>query len=483
LLLSFEKPVLFYDLNPQVLLRYFRINDPYRLIGLLAISLILFVPAIADAPPLSIPELKSILIGGKISHGAAPYTHLIDSTAPLTSWFYGLMDLVFGKSVLARHIVAFLIILAQSIYIGFVFINRKVFSESTYLPSLLFVILYSFSYDTLALTGELIGSGFLLLALNNLFKELEYRSKRDDIVLGLGLYISLASLSSFAYCIYFFGAGVILVVYSRRELRVFLLLLTGFALPHLLLISSYFMAGHTESLLQFYYTPNLQFRDVSLMNLTGLLYLSGVPILFLVMSLLILNREARFSKYQSQILQSMFLWLAFTIIQIMYAKGLRPQSLITAVPPISYFISNFLLLIRRRRIAEWSLWTLFLGVMLVSNLARYQRLPKIKYDRLQVSTETNKDINGKRIVVLGDNINYYQGNELATPFMDWRLSRSIFVDLDYYKNVIRIAEGFNEDLPDVIVDPEQLMRGVFGRIPYLKKHYRQERPGWYVRTN
>src|SRR5690606_19265605 len=150
-------------------------------------------------------------------------------------------------------------ILSQAIYIGLVFINRKVFSENTFVPALIFVIFFAFSYDTIALTGELLGMGFLLLALNNLFMELEFRTKRDDTVLGLGFYISLASLSNFDYAIYFLAAAIIVILYSRRDLRIFLLLLTGFALPHLLLMVIYFLAGHLESLLQYYYVPNLRF--------------------------------------------------------------------------------------------------------------------------------------------------------------------------------------------------------------------------------
>lgn len=464
------------------MLRYFRINDPYRLIGLLVIALFLFVPIIVEPPPMGIPELKSIMIGAKIKGGAIPYADLIDATAPLTTWFYGLTDLLFGKSMPARHILALIIIFSQAVYIGLIFIDRKVFSESTYVPPLLFIILFAFSYDTLALTGELIGSGFLLLALNNLFKELEFRSKRDEVVLGLGFYISLASLSSFSYCLYILAAGFIIVIYSRRDLRVFLLLLTGFTLPHLLLISSYFVAGEIDSLMLYYYVPNLQFSGLRLMDATGLITLSAVPLFFLLMSLLVLNREARFSKYQSQVLQSMFLWMAFSIIQVTYAKSLRPQSLITAIPGLCYFISYLLLLVRRRRLAEWGFWTLLLGVLSVSTLSRYGRLTRIDYGRLQVFGKAD-GVTEKRIVVMDTDLSPYLHNELATPFADWVLARSVFVDLDDYRNVIRVNEGFKDDLPDVIIDPDHYMTPVFDRIPGLKKHYRLASPGKYVRAD
>ena len=463
------------------MLRYFRINDPYRLIGLLVIAGILFIPAIVASPAISIPELRSLLIGEKVAQGAVPFVGIVDATGPLTSWIYGFVDLLMGRSIAGRHIVAFLAILSQAIYIGLVFINRKVFSENTFVPALIFVIFFAFSYDTIALTGELIGMGFLLLALNNLFKELEFRTKRDDTVLGLGFFISLASLSSFDYAIYFLAASVIVILYSRRDLRVFLLLLTGFSLPHLLLMAIYFLAGQMASLMQYYYSPNLSFGGSALIDARSLLYLSFIPALYLAASLLMLNREARFSKYQSQVFQSMVLWTAFSLVYVLYAGNLRPQTLITFAPCLSYFVSQLLLLIRRRRFAEWGLWIFLTGILVISTMARYNKIVQIDYGGLQISANENSGVKEKKIIVLTDDLSWYVDNTLATPFLDWRLSEPRFSDLDYYDNVIFINEGFRKDPPDIIIDPDQHMHEVFERIPHLKEIYREEKPGQFKR--
>src|SRR5690606_16861363 len=183
-----------------------------------------------------------------------------------------------------------------------------------------------------------------------------------------------ASLSSFDYAIYFLAASVIVILYSRRDLRVFLLLLTGFSLPHLLLMAIYFLAGQMASLMQYYYSPNLRFGGSALMDARSLLYLSFIPALYLTASLLMLNREARFSKYQSQVFQSMLLWTGFSVVYVLYAGSLRPQSLITFAPCLSYFVSQLLLLIRRRRFAEWALWIFLIGVVLISTLARHDKI-------------------------------------------------------------------------------------------------------------
>lgn len=474
----FKKAALIYAANAHPLLRYFRINDPYRLLGLLVIAGILFIPPMVDSPPMSVPELLSILIGEKITDGAAPFTGIADTTGPLAAWFYGLMDLIFGRSLGARHIVAFLIILSQAVYIGSMFINRKVYSENTYVPSLVYIVFMAFSYDTLALTGELIGLGFLLLALNDLLSELEFRAKRDDRVLALGVFISLASLCSFEYWLYYPVAGIIVILYSRRDLRIFVLLTMGFALPHLLLISLYFVTDDLGPLMQYFYVPNLTFGATSLMAPRGLVYLSLIPALFLAAALVVINGEARFSKYQSQIFQSMLLWTAFSVIYIMHTSDRRPQSLIALFPPLSYFVSHLFLLIRRRRFAEWSLWTLLIGVFAVSTLSRYNRIEGIDYSRLQVAQD-DRGLAGKKVLVLGNDVSWYAGNSLATPFLDWSLAEPVFTKLDYYENVIAINEGFS-DRPDIIIDPDRRMDAVFDRIPRLREMYREEGTGRYV---
>lgn len=474
----FEKAALIYAEIAHPLLRYFRINDPYRLIGLLVIAGILFIPGIVASPPMSVPELVSILIGEKISAGAAPFTGIADTTGPFAAWFYGLMDLIFGRSLTARHVVAFLIILSQAVYIGSMFINRKVFSENTYVPSLVFIVFMAFSYDTLALTGELIGLGFLLLALNHLLSELEFRTKRDDRVLAMGVFVSLASLCSFEYWLFYPVAGIIVILYSRRDLRVFVLLTMGFALPHLLLISLYFVTDDMRPLMQYFYVPNLTFGATALMSVRGLIYLSLVPAFFLAVAILMMNSEARFSKYQSQIFQSMLLWTAFAVIYIMHTSDRRPQSLIALVPAFSYFVSHLFLLIRRRRLAEWSLWMLLIGVFVVSMLSRYDKIDMIDYSRLRV-VEEDRDVSGKKVLVLTADVSWYAGNSLATPFLDWNLAEPVFTGLNYYENVIAINEGFS-DRPDVIIDPDRRMDAVFDRIPRLRDMYREAGPGRYV---
>lgn len=463
------------------MLGYFRINDPYRLIGLLVIMTLLTLPLFIDTPDITIPELKSFVVGERVSEGHGLYHGTIDSTPPLTSWFYGLFDMVFGRSLTARHIFAFVILFFQSAFLGIILIDKKVFSENTYIPSLLFSLLVFISFDSLALTGDLLAFGILLLALNNLIKEIEFRTPRDETSFNLGVFISLASMFSFSYAIYLPGAIIILSIFTRSSLRKYLLLAFGFILPHLIVICLFNLNGHAQELWENYYVHNLSFPSHDLISTKSLLLLCTVPLFYLFISLFILNRDARLTKYQSQVFQMMFLWFVIAFLQFFIAADFRPQSIITVLPPVSFFLTHFLLLIRRRKFAEINTLVLFIGIVTLAYLTRYNQIPQISYTDLVVK-ESTLAIQDKKILVLGEQPSAFRGNTLGSVFYNWDLSAPVFQNPDYYENLLRVHRSFEKEKPQVIVDPDNLMAGFFNRLPQLKAQYVKSPEGYTLKS-
>ncbi|HEY0651576.1 MAG TPA: hypothetical protein VGD65_00565 [Chryseosolibacter sp.] len=456
-----------------MLIRYFRINDPYRLVGLLILMLIIFMPLLINNPGITIPELKSILIGERLNDGKDMYVSVVDNTAPLTAWFHEMMESLFGRSILARHIIAFTLMFLQAAYLGIMFITRKVFNENTYIPSFLFCLLFFISFDTLALTGDLIGFTFLLLALNNLFKEIEFRVQYDETIFNLGLFISIASLFSFAFSIYILWVMIVLVFFTRSTPRKFLLLVFGFLLPHLLVISIAYLNDSLGKMWDYYYLANLTFKRDVLMSASGILAIAILPLVFLVVSVVMLQREARLSKYQSQVLQIMFLWIGFTLVYFFYAKNMRPQNLIVFIPALALIFTHFFLSIRRRKFLELNSWALILGVITMGFLVRYNKIKAVDYSRLLVNDQ-NKPFKDKKVAVLADDLSWYRANKLGLPYLNWKLSQGIFLEPEYYENITEVYHNLNADDPDAIVDPAGLLEPFFNRFPQEKLKYVRE---------
>lgn len=456
------------------MLRFFRLNDPYRLIGLWLLLTLASLLLLIDLPSMTLQELKEIILGEAIG-GKIMYVEIIDRTPPLMAVTDGFLNFLFGRSLLARHIVALIFIFFQASYFGILLINNKAYNESGYVPSLIFGFLCFFSFDLLATTPELFASTLLLLALNNLFKEIEFRVDRDSIVLNLGVFLGMASLYVFSYTIFLPGAILILIVFARTTFRKIALVLFGFGLVHAILFIFYYCYESTDELWMHFYWANLNKPVANLIGMNSILVLAVLPVLYFIFSLFMLTREAHFTKYQSQLFQTIFLWMAISLIQFWITAEKTPHSLYTIIPALAYFVSHYLLLIRRRGIAEVMFWLFILGLLFVNYGSRYQFLKTVNYESMfSMPSVYEKKIVGKTIMMIGDDPSLYKHNRLGGYFLDWELSRKYFEQPDYYENIVKINDAVARDKPDIIIDEKGLMGPIVARIPLLEKEYLKE---------
>jgi hypothetical protein len=462
-------------------LRYFRINDPYRLLSLLMLLVLASLPLLINLPAMTIQELKDIVLG-EVMGDKLLYVEIIDRTAPMMALADSLLDFLFGRSLMARHILALIIIFFQAAYFGILLINNKAYNENSYVPALIFGFLCFFSFDLLAVSPELLASTMLLLALNNLFKEIEFRVDRDSIVLNLGVFLGVASLFVFSYTIFLFGTVFILIVFAGAKFRKILLVLFGYGLVHAVLLMFYYCYGQTDYLWTNFYVANTLQLKGSLVSMGSIFALGTVPIAYFVISLFMLTREARFTKYQSQLFQVIFLWLGIAILQVVFTAERTPHSFFTFVPPVAYFISHYLLLIRRKFIAEMMLWILIIGLISVNLLSKAHVIDRVDYARLfPIPSDYQATVINKKVMIVGDDLSLFQKNSLSGYFLDWELSQKYFDEPDYYENIIKINKSILEDAPDAIIDENNQMGPFVEGIPLLKKNYRKENKIYWKR--
>ena len=458
-----------------VLLRFFRINDPYRLLALFVIIVLISLPFLLLPTGPLLGEIKNTVLGEAIAEGKLMYIQVFDDTPPLASALFGLMHILFGRSVLAGHIVAMAIVFFQASYFAVLLINNKAYAENTYLPALVYGVLCFFSFDLLSFSPDLLASTVLLFALNQLFHEVEFKIQQDEIVLKLGVYLGLATFIVFSYWVFLLLTIFILIALTRARFRKITLMVFGFLLPHALLVTLYFYWGKTGLLWQNFYASNLTFSGTMLVSMKGLFILAAVPLSYFVFSIFMMNREARFTKYQSQLMQVMFLWLLFSFIQVLVERQVTPASLIVFIPPLAYFISHCLLLIRRRWRAELMLWVFLGAIISVNFLSRSGRIEGVDFQHLFPRKGNEAyPVSGKKVMVLGDNMALYQHNSLGGCFLNWELSKPIFEDMARYDHVEIVSSCFSGYPPEVVLDKENLMKAVMERVPSIALQYRKE---------
>jgi hypothetical protein len=147
---------------------------------------------------------------------------------------------------------------------------------------------------------------------------------------------------------------------------------------------------------------------------------------------------------------------------------------------VSFFLTHFLLLIRRRKYAEMNTLVLLVGVVTLAYLTRYNQIPQISYADLTVK-ENTLPVKNKRILVLTDDQSVLRDNTLGSAFYNWDLSSPVFRNPDYYENLLLVHRVFEKEKPEVIIDPEDLMAGFFKRLPQLKAQYEKVPEGYVLK--
>jgi hypothetical protein len=465
-------------------LRFFRINDPYRLLAILIIAIGLGLFLMIDPPPLSWSQLHGQVIGKQVSSGYQLYTEIRDRTPPLTAVFQQVVYALFGMSSVARQCLALIFIFVQAGLFSVILIRSNAYTENTYLPAFLFVITSFFSFDAFQISPELLSSFFLMLVLRSLFKEMEFRQQRDETVFSMGIYLALSSLTVFVHILFLPVSLILLLLFAQADIRRVFLLIVGFALPHVMLISWYYTFHATADIWNHFYVSSVTSFVPDLISGRSLLMLFALPMIYFVFSLFMMSREARLTRYQTQLLQTMLIWLMAGVSLIIFVPGLTPVSLLPLLPPLIYLMSYYLLLIRRRWLAEVSLWIYAGGVVTISLLARYEKIPSVDYSRLWVTISPRTAlVHDKKILTLTDDPSLYQTNTPASFFLDWELSKEVFEKTDVIENILLLDRSFKNQLPEVIIDPQNYMSAVISRLPYLQGKYKRVGENWELVNN
>ena len=454
------------------MIRFFNLNDPYRLLVVLIFMIVMGVIAHNSMPGPTYAETKGMIVGEMMADNLSLYDEVWDSTPPLTAVVHWLTTEAFDRSLAVRRIISVFILFFQAAFLGFLLSNNRAFEQPGFLSSFIFAVLIFFSFDTITFTREIWASLFLLLAIDRVLKQIQFRDQDENNLTLLGVYTGISSLFVFTYSIFYFAILIILILNSRLELRQLLLFTVTFLFPHLILFTVYFMMNDQLYLWTNFYLPNFQFNTRSTMEASGLLILAAVPLTYLFFALLMALRNARMTKYQSQIFQIMVFWLIFGLIEVWIARQRTAQSLIVCAAPLAYLINFYLIRIRRARIANFMLWVFLSGTLAVAAISNSGKISAVNYAK-NYPTSIQSDLLDKKLLILSDEPAHFIHNSCGGFFPEWALSEEIFRQPGYYEHVEILNQAFQKNPPDLIIDPADLMPGVFQYLPEIESSYQR----------
>jgi hypothetical protein len=306
--------------------------------------------------------------------------------------------------------------------------------------------------------------------MDRLLRQIQFRTQNESNLTLLGIYAGLSTLFVFTYSVFYIAILIVLALNSRPQLRQILLFTISFLFPHIILWCIYYLFDAGPALRSGFYAPNFEFNTRSFMSTQSILMLALIPLIYLLFAFAMAFRNSRMTKYQSQIFQIMIFWLLFGVVEVWIARQRTAQTLIVCAAPVAYLITFYLIRIKRKRIANFMLLFLTAATLTTGVLAISGKIKSIDYSQNFPESVTSA-YNGKKILVLSDKIEYYNKNMAGGFFPEWALCDPIFREPGYYENVEILYRAFKRNPPDLIIDPENLMPGVFYYLPQVGTSY------------
>ncbi|MEM8893720.1 MAG: DUF6427 family protein [Bacteroidota bacterium] len=471
------------------MLSLFRINDPYRLVILFILLLIFRISLLWVGVDITMPEVQWMLIGEKLANdGGIMYQDLWDTTGPLAVLVYRLLALLFDNSIWSYHALSLIVLFVQAAIFNHLLLSNKAYKENTFVPGFVYIILAHFFQELMILSPPSMGLTFVLLSINNIFKRIDNQT-RDDLFLYTGISLGVASLFYLPYFIFFVIAVLSLVLFSGAILRRILLLIHGYFMVMVLSGLYAYLYDAQYDWWDFYVASWWQLDQLDFISSESLMWCVLVPTLVLLIGIFKTYSLGRFVNHQVKFQQVMLFLMVGGIFNLFTADHWSLYQLILLLPPMAFFVSHYLLLIRKMWQSELITLLIVLSVFGTHLTLAYNWFfvhELISLNRMEATfPEESEVIVDKKVLVLGPDSRYYCGNKLASPFLNWQLSERVFKGLNYYLRIEQAHRGLINDLPDVIVDLENIVPLLFERLPLVERNYvrSQSEPKYYLKID
>ena len=419
------------------------------------------------------------LLLGEAVDNTSMYKGVLDNLAPLSAGIYWIIVFIAGKSVTALHILGVLLLILQAVIFNNLTIRNKVYEQNTYLPAFVYVIIGSIQYELSVFSPAQLGMTFILLAFGQLLSHVEFRAKRDEQIMSIGLLVGMASLFYLPLILFLPIILLILLVFTNTLSRRYAILIISAAMPLAVALAYYWvLQGQTSYFISHFIKPTFSI-GFSLQTFRWEYLILYLPLILLfIAGYLTMPQQRRLNNYQNRLAQLFFL-TAVVLVSIPFLANLDVPSTVLLYLPILAFISTHLFYLIRQPLTDLIISLLFMGSILFMayqvefNLTSWPQRP---VKRALINPELKEIINGRKIWVLGDYKELYTCGSIGTAFFDWNLSTPYLDNLNYYDNLVFVRASIDKFEPEIIIDYEFRWRQIVNHLPALENQYEQVRP-------
>lgn len=323
------------------MIRYFKVNDPYRLLAVLIFLVVTRIVALVLENPFLLLHTESEGMGTAINNGAFFIEGLSTNAGPLYYYLYAVLTFFSDNTLWLSVILATSLVMVQAFLLNAILIRSAALNDNTYLPAIIYTFLLSSSPEFLFLSPELLSITFVLLGLNFLFIHLKYRGSEENII-STGFMFGIAALFTKPAFLLLLFILLIYLFYSSTLTRRYFLMAFGFFLPFIAVWIYFLWNGVGADFWSNYFSEVVHLNSRQLIPGNNLLIWLGFPALLALITAAQNFTGIGMTNNQIQIQRSM-LWLAIFggVLFLLSANGSFSE-LIMIMPVITYFIVMFL---------------------------------------------------------------------------------------------------------------------------------------------
>lgn len=456
------------------MLRFFRINDPYRIVFIFLILIVVRTVQSQFIEGTYLLELKWLVLGEWLGKGFYMYRDTYDYTGPLAAMVYKLVDILFGRSPFAHHALSSVLIIFQAGVFNSILLRNKAYEESNYLPAFFYVLLMLFIPDFMALSPQLMSMTFILFALGSVLRRIDNQAT-DELFLNSGLFVGVATMIFLPSFLFFFVFLFSLMIFSSAIVRRLSLYLFGFVLVIGLCTVFFYWRGDLSYYTDAFLKQGLFLDAQNILVTRDILLITSPLALVFIIAVFKTFSSVRLTNFQQRVQQVMWFMFLGGIGTFVLTNTRLSLELVFLVPLIAYFLTYYFMSIKRR------LSLLLMPVLVVFGLLGFNIY---SYQNLLGSAMVKPiETRSEKVLVLGENLGYYVNKKAGTPCFCEAICETAFDGLAFYESSIHIFKWIEKANPDLIIDELGVVPAIFGRFPLVAKRYREDGQGKYVRIS
>ncbi len=448
------------------MLQLFRLNDPYRLVLIFVILVVIRTIWLIYGLPLPLFGFKWQLLGSWLAQDHMIYADSYDYTGPLSALVYKWITMLFGPTRWPHIILSTLLIILQAGILNAIFLRNKAYHENTYVLAFIYMILTCGVMDYYTLSPQLMSITFIIISMNNIFRRIDNQAT-DEMFLTSGIYLGIATFFYLPAAIFLISYLISFLLFSTAIARRLILMSLGAIIVYGAVWGYFFWHNAEQSFYDAFFIAGFLREKIFYLSYAELSLQAIAIFLFTVISLSIFF-TARFTNFQQKIQRVMLIFMISSIGCILVSPELSGAELIFLLPSAAFLITHYLLLLRR-----W--WTrTFIPMVVIFSILLFPFFWLTHFSKEELFLDGSSTYSDKRIMMIGEDLSVYEGNTIASPFLDPYVSKLRMEGLNYYEDASEIYDTILAANADIIIDEWGYFPKMVEIFPDLGKRYKQK---------